>query len=70
MLVFVPSPNALLLIYLTIVFFLGFFFDGAPHALVAKNNKQAITRAACDTFEGPTLFPLVYVPVGGSVLEA
>jgi hypothetical protein len=63
--VFVPSPNALLLTYLTIG-----FVNGAPRALIAKTKKQPITRAGGDTFKSPIFLPHVSVPMGGSVLEA
>ena len=46
------------------------FVNGAPHALVAKTEKQPITRAGGDIFEGPIILPHVQVPMGGSALEA
>ena len=51
---FVPSPNALLLIYVTI----GFFVNEAPRALIAKNkNNQSQEREA--TLRGPKFLPQV-----------
>jgi hypothetical protein len=51
--VFVPSPNALLLTYLN---YHRFFVNEAPRALIAKTKKQPITRAGVDTLKSPSIF--------------
>jgi hypothetical protein len=52
--VFVPSPNALLLTYLTTG-----FVNEAPRALIAKTRKQPITRVGGDTFKNHVVLPHV-----------
>jgi hypothetical protein len=54
--VFVPSPNALLLTYRTIGLI---FVNGAPHAHIAKTKKQPITRVGGHTFKGHIALPHV-----------
>ena len=52
--IFVPSPNALLLIYLTI----GIFDNGGPHALIIK-TKKINHKGERQHFEGLTFLPQI-----------
>jgi hypothetical protein len=51
--VLVPSPSALLLVYLLP----SVFVNEAPSALVAKTKKQPITGAEGGTVKGPSFLP-------------
>ena len=64
--VFVPSPNALLLSFLPSV-----FVNGAPCALIAKTKSNQSQGREGNTFKGSIFLPMSrYRWEGGSVLEA